>query len=196
MTSKALDRSNIVSFLAEIFEHHGAESYLGEPVTIAEHMLQSAWLAERNNASDELVAAALLHDIGHYAGEFGTYSPDDKEDRHHEDAGAAVLDKFFPPVITECVRLHVAAKRYLCATDPEYFDRLSPASVHSLSLQGGPMNENEVAAFEANPFHREAVQVRIWDDGGKVAGMTTKAFADYAGPLQRVVDAHLAAQAV
>ena len=196
MTSEALDRSNIVSFLADIFEHHGAESYLGEPVTIAEHMLQSARLAERENASDELVAAALLHDIGHYAGEFGTYSPDDKEDRHHEDAGAAVLDKFFPPVITECVRLHVAAKRYLCATDPEYFDRLSPASVHSLSLQGGPMTKDEIAAFEANPFHREAVQVRIWDDGGKVAGMTTKAFADYAGPLQRVVDAHLAAQAV
>ena len=161
MTSKALDRSNIVSFLAEIFEHHGAESYLGEPVTIAEHMLQSARLAERENASDELVAAALLHDIGHYAGEFGTYSPDDKEDRHHEDAGAAVLDKFFPPVITECVRLHVPAKRYLCATDPEYFDRLSPASVHSLSLQGGPMTKDEIAAFEANPFHREAVQVRI-----------------------------------
>ena len=196
MTSKALDRSNIVSFLAEIFEHHGAESYLGEPVTIAEHMLQSARLAERENASDELVAAALLHDIGHYAGEFGTYSPDDKEDRHHEDAGAAVLERFFPPVITECVRLHVAAKRYLCATDPEYFDRLSPASVHSLSLQGGPMNKDEIAAFEANRFHREAVQVRIWDDGGKVAGMATKAFADYAGPLQRVVDAHLAAQAV
>ena len=196
MTSKALDRSNIVSFLAEIFEHHGAESYLGEPVTIAEHMLQSARLAERENASDELVAAALLHDIGHYAGEFGTYSPEDKEDRHHEDAGAAVLEEFFPPVITECVRLHVAAKRYLCATDPEYFDRLSPASVHSLSLQGGPMTKDEIAAFEANPFHREAVQVRIWDDGGKVAGMTTKAFADYAGPLQRVVDAHLAAQAV
>ncbi len=70
MTSMALDRSSIVPFLADIFEHHGAESYLGEPVTIAEHMLQSAWLAERDNASDELVAAALLHDIGHYAGDF------------------------------------------------------------------------------------------------------------------------------
>jgi len=195
MTSMALDRSSIVAFLADIFEHHGAESYLGEPVTMAEHMLQSALLAERDDASDELVVAALLHDIGHYASDFGAYSPEDKKDRHHEDAGAAALEPFFPPVITECVRMHVAAKRYLCATDPEYFDRLSPASVHSLSLQGGPMNEDEIAAFEANPFHREAVRVRIWDDGGKVAGMTTKAFADYAGPLQNVVDAHLAAQA-
>ncbi len=91
--------------------------------------------------------------------------------------------------------MHVAAKRYLCATVPEYFDRLSPASVHSLSLQGGPMNEDEIAEFEANPFHREAVRVRIWDDGGKVAGMATKTFADYAGQLQKVVDAHLAARA-
>lgn len=195
MTSIALDRSTIVPFLADIFERRGAESYLGEPVTIAEHMLQSAWLAERDDAPEELVVAALLHDIGHFAGEFGTYSPEDKQDRHHEDGGAAVLTPFFPPVITECVRMHVAAKRYLCATDPGYFDRLSPASVHSLSLQGGPMNDDETAEFEANPFHRNAVQVRIWDDGGKVAGMKTKSFADYARPLQNVVNAHLAAQA-
>lgn len=195
MTSMALDGSTIVPFLTDIFERRGAESYLGEPVTIAEHMLQSAWLAERDDAPEELVVAALLHDIGHYAGEFGTYSPEDTQDRHHEDGGAAVLTPFFPPVVTECVRMHVAAKRYLCATDPGYFDRLSLASVHSLSLQGGPMNDDEIAEFEANPFHRNAVKVRIWDDGGKVAGMKTKSFADYAGPLQKVVDAHLAAQA-
>ena len=161
-------------FLADIFERRGAEEYLGEPVTIAEHMLQGAWLAEEDGASDELVAAALLHDIGHFTSEFGTYSPDDIEDKHHDEAGAEVLAPFFPPVVTECVRLHVAAKRYLCATDPSYFAKLSPASVHTLSLQGGPMSDAEVAEFSKNPFHDEAVRVRIWDEGGKVPGMKTR----------------------
>jgi predicted HD phosphohydrolase len=86
------------------------------------------------------------------------------------------------------VRLHVAAKRYLCATDPGYFAKLSEASVHTLSLQGGPMNEDEAAEFRSNPFHMEAVQVRLWDEAGKIAGMKTRAFRDYAPLLQRVVD--------
>lgn len=189
-----LTHDNIVAFIGDIFERRGAESYLGEQVTMSEHMLQGAWLAEQDGAADDLVAAALLHDIGHYTSEFGTYSPDDTKDKHHDEAGAAILAPFFPPVITECARLHVAAKRYLCASDPGYFARLSPASVHTLSLQGGQMNEEEIAAFETNPFHREALRVRIWDDGGKVPGMKTRAFSDYAGLLQRVVDSHRAAQ--
>ena len=98
---------------------------------------------------------------------------------------------FFPPVVAECVRLHVAAKRYLCATEPTYFAKLSPASVHTLSLQGGPMSAAEVADFRNNPFHAEAVRVRLWDEGGKVQGMRTRAFADYQEMLQRVVDRHL-----
>ncbi len=187
MTTPALDRQTIVPFLADIFERRGPESYLGEPVTMAEHMLQGAWLAEADGAGDELVAAALLHDIGHYTSEFGTYSPDDIEDKHHDEAGGEVLAPFFPPVIVECVRLHVAAKRYLCATDPGYFGKLSQASVHTLSLQGGPMNVEEVAEFRRNPFHDEAVRVRIWDEGGKVANMKTKTFRDYVPLLQRVV---------
>lgn len=191
MSGQTLTRETIVPFLASIFERRGAEEYLGEPVTIAEHMLQGAALAEAEGAGDELVAAALLHDIGHFTSEFGTYSPDDTEDKHHDDAGAEVLAPFFPPLVTECVRLHVSAKRYLCASDPTYFGKLSSASVHTLSLQGGPMNADEAQAFRKNPFHAEAVRVRIWDEGGKVPGMATKRFRDYEPLLQRVVDSYL-----
>ncbi|RWL46558.1 MAG: HD domain-containing protein [Mesorhizobium sp.] len=195
MKPNELNAGNIVEFIADIFERRGAESYLGEPVTMSEHMLQGAWLAEQDGAPEELVAAALLHDIGHYTSEFGTYSPDDVEDKHHDEAGGEVLAPFFPPVIVECVRLHVSAKRYLCATDPTYFSKLSPASVHTLSLQGGPMSAEEVAEFRSNPFHDEAVRVRIWDEGGKIANMKTRAFRDYVPLLERVVKKFAAGKA-
>lgn len=185
-----LSRDTIVGFLADIFERRGGEEYLGEPVTMAEHMLQGATLAEQAGMDDAIIVAALLHDIGHFTSEFGTFSMDDTDDRFHEQAGAALLERFFPSTVTDCVRYHVAAKRYLCATRPEYFGRLSQASVHSLNLQGGPMSDEEVAAFEKNPNLEHIIQVRYLDDAGKRADMTTPPFTHFAPLVQRVVDRH------
>jgi len=153
-------------------------------------MLQGALLAEEAGALDDLIAAALLHDIGHYTSEFPEDALAQGIDNHHDAAGAAVLQPFFPGIVTNCVRYHVEAKRYLCTTDPSYFGRLSPASVHTLNLQGGPMSAAEVAEFSKNPNLDAIVQVRIWDEGGKVPGKQTPAFDHYAALLQRVVDAH------
>jgi [1-hydroxy-2-(trimethylamino)ethyl]phosphonate dioxygenase len=147
-----LTPDTIVAFLADIFARRGAESYLGEAVTMSEHMLQGAYLAEAEAASEELVAAALLHDIGHYTGEFGDDYIEQGIDNHHDEAGAQVLQRFFPPLVTDCVRLHVAAKRYLCAADANYFGKLSDASVKTLALQGGPMSAEEAAEFRNPPF--------------------------------------------
>jgi phosphonate degradation associated HDIG domain protein len=187
-----LIRDTIVGFLADIFERRGGEEYLGEPVTMAEHMLQGAHLAKQNNESEAIITAALLHDIGHFTSEFGMFSMDDAHDCYHEEAGASVLAGFFPSVVTDCVRYHVAAKRYLCAVDPDYFGKLSKASVHSLNLQGGPMDAGEVEAFERNANLADIVKVRHFDDAGKLPDMAIPDFSHYAPMVQRVVDAHCA----
>lgn len=186
-----LTRETIVAFLGDIFERCGDEEYLGEPVTMAQHMLQGATLAERNGLEEDIIVGALLHDIGHFTSEFGTFSMNDTEDRHHEEAGADVLSRFFPDVITDCVRYHVAAKRYLCATKPDYFKRLSDASIHSLNLQGGPMNDEEVREFEKNPNLKQIIQVRYLDEAGKQPDMGTPDFWHFAPMVQRIVDRHL-----
>ena len=187
-----LSREKIVPFLADIIERRGAESYLGEQVTISQHMLQAARLAEKADAGDELIAAALLHDIGHYTNEFAEDAAEHGIDTVHEEAGAVVVEPYFPDVVVDCIRHHVAAKRYLCATDPGYFDQLSAASVHSLDLQGGPMSDEEVAAFDRHPNLEAIVQVRLWDDEAKVQDLPTPGFDHYAPVLQRVVDRHMA----
>ncbi len=185
-----LTRDNVVDFIADIFLRRGAESYLGENVTMSEHMLQGAQLAEQAGASDTMIAGALLHDIGHYTNEFPEDALAQGTDNLHEEAGARVLAAFFPASVTDCIRWHVAAKRYLCATDPDYFAKLSGASVHTLNLQGGPMDAQEVTEFAKHPNLEAILQVRIWDDEGKVAGLPTPDFEYYAPLLQRVVDAH------
>jgi len=185
-----ITRNNIVDFLQDIFERRGGEEYLGEPVTMAEHMLQGATLAEQQGQDDVIIVAALLHDIGHFTSEFGTFTMQDTQDRHHEAAGAMVLEPFFPSIVTDCVRHHVSAKRYLCATNTEYRECLSDASVHSLNLQGGAMHADEIKEFENLPNLKEIVQVRYLDDAGKHADMQTPPFSYFAPMVQRVVDGH------
>ena len=184
----SLNRGNIVAFLEDIFERRGGEEYLGEPVTMAEHMLQGATIAEQNGEPEIIVVSALLHDIGHFTSEFGMFSMEDTKDRLHEDAGAKVLQNFFPQLVIDCVRYHVAAKRYLCATRPSYFYKLSEASVHSLNLQGGPMCNDEVREFEKNPYLKDILKVRYLDEAGKSEDMSIPSFSYFAPMVQRIVD--------
>ena len=182
-----LDSATIVDYIHDIFRRRGREEYLGESVTMEQHMLQAAHFARLADEPEVVVVAALLHDIGHFTSEFGSYSPDDTTDKHHEDAGADILQSFFPLLVSDCARYHVAAKRYLCATTPDYFDRLSAASVHTLELQGGPMSIDEVAEFEKNPFLQQIINVRFYDEAGKVPDLETEPFTHYLPMLRRLV---------
>jgi gamma-butyrobetaine dioxygenase len=157
----------------------GAREYLGEPVTVLAHLLQAGSLAEAAGAAPALVAAALLHDVGHLLeasadgehGGTGLRGGSFAEDGDvHGERAADWLAGWFGPDVTEPVRLHVAAKRYLCGTDPGYYGLLSPASRHTLAVQGGPMTAEQASQFTATPFARQAVLVRRWDDSAKQPG--------------------------
>ena len=163
-----------IDAIAELFAGPGARDYLGEAVTIGEHMRQAGALAAAAGAPAPLVAAALLHDVGHLRSE---------TDARHGTGGAEWLSQWFGPAVTEPVRLHVAAKRYLCATEPGYSGLLSAESVRTLALQGGPMTPERVTAFEALPYARDAVAVRRWDDEAKDPAVTPPEFAHFAALL-------------
>ena len=165
--------------LAELFGSARARDYLGEPVTIAAHLLQAGALARTDGAPPALVAAALLHDVGHVRGA----DPDQHGERdEHGERGAAWLSAWFGEPVTEPVRLHVAAKRYLCATEPGYFARLSAESVRTLALQGGPLSAARAREFEALPYAADAVAVRRWDDQAKAPAVAVPDFG-YFVPL-------------
>ena len=161
--------------------------YFGEAVTEAEHAFQAAHLAESDGAEDALVAAALLHDIGHLLHKHGEDVAERGIDGRHEDIGCAWLRKWFGPAVAIPVQLHVAAKRYLSATDKAYARLLSPASVQSLELQGGPFSPTEAAEFERLPYSREAVRLRYWDDAAKVPGLAVPGFEHYRPRLERLL---------
>ncbi len=187
MQPDPLNRGNIVAFLTDIFDRKGADSYLGEEVTMSGHMLQAAQNAERADESNAIIAAALLHDIGHYTGEFPENYIDLGLNNRHESMAAAILEKFFPEEVTQPVRWHVEAKRYLCAVEPDYFSGLSDASVKTLELQGGAMNPEEIREFEKNPHLQAILRVRRYDDGGKVPSTTTPTLAYYMKIVQQVL---------
>lgn len=167
-----------------VYRSRGSGAYFGECVSMTEHALQAAYFAEQEGAAAALIVAALLHDVGHLLEPVPDDIADWKVDACHEQIGSRWLRRRFAAQVSEPVRLHVPAKRYLCATDPGYFAQLSPASVLTLQLQGGPMSAREIAAFEAERYCEDAVRVRRWDDQGKVAGLVTANFDAYRGLLE------------
>jgi phosphonate degradation associated HDIG domain protein len=179
--------SAIVEEIFERFHRSGDSTYLGEPVTLTEHMLQSASAAEEDGAPPELVAAAVLHDFGHLVHDLPADSADHGVDTLHEDVGARYLERHFPPAVTEPIRLHVASKRYLCAVEPAYLAELSAASRHSLDLQGGPFSPEEAEAFRRLPQAEAAVRLRRYDDIAKLPGAPTPPLEHYRPLLESVL---------
>ena len=163
---------SVAEHILRLFGERGRSAYLGEAVSQEEHALQTAWAAEQAGAPASLIVAALLHDVGHllhgpdYAAERGV-------DDCHEERGRLWLEEHFGPEVSEPVRLHVAAKRYLCAAEPGYLERLSPASLLSLKLQGGPFSPEEAEAFRRGPHGEAALALRRWDEEAKVPGLAT-----------------------
>ena len=173
-------KNKVLELIHAAFARRGAEGY-GEGVSQLDHALQCGAFAERDGATAALVAAAFLHDIGHLLHDLPQDVADSGIDTQHESSGSAWLSQYFGPDVTEPVRMHVAAKRYLAAVEPGYFDQLSDASKLSLRLQGGPMNPEQTRAFEAERFFADAVRLRRWDEEGKIVG--------YRGPDARHFDA-------
>ena len=165
--------------IEKLFKDHGHIGYSGEGVTQLEHALQCAQLAESEGAPDELVTAALLHDLGHLLNLQGESPTVRGIDDQHQYYAIPFIRPLFPPAVVEAIRLHVDAKRALCAQEPEYYEALSDDSKRSLTLQGGIFSRQETEAFMAKPFAESALRVRRWDDRAKIAGATTPPIAHY-----------------
>lgn len=173
--------------LAAMMRGEGTRDYFGERVSQAAHMLQAAALAESSGAAAPLVAAALLHDVGHFTGVITGHELMQGRDNQHAEAGADWLSQWFGPEVTGPIRLHVAAKRYLCAVEPGYLSGLSDASLYTLGVQGGPMGATEMAAFEAHPQSCDALRLRRWDDAAKDPAASPPAFGYYQPLLRRLL---------
>jgi phosphonate degradation associated HDIG domain protein len=176
----------IVAQIFGLFDRFGSESY-GENATQLQHALQVAEHARRSGCTPALIAASLLHDIGQFIDDAGNAAQKSGVDARHEVSGAKFLQAHFPAEVYEPIRLHVAAKRYLCAVDSTYSGQLSDASRLSLKYQGGPMSPAEVAAFEAEPFHADAVTLRRFDDTGKQSDWHPPVLESYRGLLESLI---------
>jgi phosphonate degradation associated HDIG domain protein len=168
-----------------LFARRGHEQYTGEPVTQLEHALQCAWLAEQEGADDELVAAALLHDLGHLLHDLGASPTLQGVDDLHQYRAVPFLRGLFSDNVLGAIQEHVDAKRYLCATDAGYHDALSEDSKRSLKLQGGIFDADQARAFIARPGAGRAVRLRIWDDRAKSQGLATPPLAHYMERVRR-----------
>jgi phosphonate degradation associated HDIG domain protein len=175
--------------ILRLFELRGDSEYGGEAVTQREHALQASHFARQTGASPALVSAALLHDIGHLLHDLTDDAPDRGVDDRHEQLGAAWLARWFGPNVAEPVRLHVAAKRYLCAVEPAYLQHLSEPSRVSLGLQGGPMSAAEMAQFQASPHFADAVLLRRWDEAAKIPKLPVSGIEEYLPDLQAALAA-------
>ena len=169
------------------FAKRGGDTY-GEGVSQLEHALQCAACAERDGASPALISATLLHDIGHLLHDLPQDIADQGIDTEHESLGSAWLSQHFGPAVTEPVRLHVDAKRYLATVEKGYYELLSAASIQSLKLQGGLMSPEETRKFVAERFGPDAIKLRRWDDEGKIVGAQTPGL----GHFERFVSSSLA----
>jgi phosphonate degradation associated HDIG domain protein len=165
--------------IEKLFRDHGHIAYSGEGVTQREHALQTAERAERENAPPELVTAAFLHDLGHLLNRQGATPTERGIDDQHQYFAIPFIRELFPPSVVEAIRLHVDAKRALCALEPEYYESLSEDSKRSLTLQGGVFSREETEAFLAKPFADNAVRIRRWDDAAKIAGEVTPPIGRY-----------------
>ena len=173
MTPLASTPEEIVNEVFALYEQHGDEDYIGEPVSQLEHMSQAAMLARAEGYDDEVVLAAFFHDIGHLcAASVEVGSMDGMGNIDHEKLGADyLLDRGFSPRLANLVNGHVIAKRYLTYKHPEYFEKLSPASRATLNFQGGVMSGAEAAEFEQNPDADLIIRMRYWDDAAKFQNM-------------------------
>lgn len=178
--------TRIIDEIFAICRQFGDLSY-GEDISQMEHILQCGHLARTDGAPDTLIAAALLHDIGQFLDDAGNAAEQRGVDARHEVTGAAYLAPYFPQAVTEPVRLHVEAKRYLCAVEPGYLETLSRASALSLSLQGGPHDEQEKAAFLALPAAPDAIRLRRYDDTGKKPAWDVPSLESYRPLLESLL---------
>jgi phosphonate degradation associated HDIG domain protein len=171
-----------LSEILQVYHQKGRQLYGGEAVSQLEHALQCATLAEAANQPPAMIVACLLHDIGHLLPALATHrtSGDSPSGDAHAACASAALRQLFSPAITEPIRLHVEAKRYLCATEPDYWQNLSIASQQSLERQGGIFCPEAAQTFIAQPYAAEAVQLRRWDDAAKVVGLSTADLSDFA----------------